>query len=190
MASSKPSTYTAFQGFALISRGAPGSVALAVKHAHEAEPAQTVLVFDDSTGQQIDLDLRGSDEEVRVRYSPCPASGNGPAEPRGRGRPKLGVTAREVTLLPRQWEWLNAQPGGASVTLRRLVEEARRREQENGRSARDAAFAFMAAMAGNLPGFEEASRALFRGNRERFEALVARWPADVAAHALRLAFGA
>lgn len=188
MASSKPSTYTAFQGFALVSRGAPGSVALAVKHAHEAAPAQTLLVFDDTTGQQIDLDLRGSDEEVRARYA-NPASGNGPAEPRGRGRPKLGVTAREVTLLPRQWEWLNAQPGGASVTLRRLVEEARRREQENGRPARDAAYAFMAAMAGNLAGFEEASRALFRGNRERFEALVSHWPADVGAHALRLAFG-
>jgi hypothetical protein len=111
-------------------------VTLAAKHAHEAEPEQTVLVFDDdATGQQIDFDLRGSDEEVRARYASDHVSGHGPAEPRGRDRPKLWVTAREVTLLPRQWEWLNAQPGGASVTLRRLVEEARRREQENGRSA-------------------------------------------------------
>ena len=79
----------------------------------------TILIFDDATGQQIDLDLRGDDDEVLARLAPAGIEAAGPSGPRGRGRPKLGVTAREVTLLPRQWEWLGAQPGGASATLRR-----------------------------------------------------------------------
>ncbi len=80
---------------------------------------------------------------------------NQPAEPRGRGRPKLGVVAREVTLLPRHWDWLNAQPGGASVALRKLVEQARRAngDADRARAAREAAYHFMSAMAGDLPAF-------------------------------------
>ena len=171
------------------SRDTLPAVALAVKRASEADPTQTILIFDDATGQQIDLDLRGDDEEVLARLAPTGIEAAGLSGPRGRGRPKLGVTAREVTLLPRQWEWLGAQPGGASATLRRLVDEARRKDEQSGRSARNAAYAFMAAMAGNLPGFEEASRALFANDRERFEALVASWPEDVRVHALRMAFG-
>ncbi len=189
MATTLHSTYTAFRGFSLLARGELPAVALAVKRASEADPTQVVLIFEDATGQQIDLDLRGRAEEVIARLDPDRvANAAAPAGPRGRGRPRLGVTAREVTLLPRQWEWLSAQPGGASVTLRRLVDEARRKDAESGRSARNAAYAFMAAMAGNLPGFEEASRALFADNRERFEALVASWPEDVRAHAIRMAF--
>jgi hypothetical protein len=109
---------------------------------------------------------------------------------RGPGRPKLGVTAREVTLLPRHWEWLNAQPGGASVALRKLVEHARRNggEPDRRRREREAAYAFMSSLAGNFPNFEEASRALFADDRERFSALVAEWPPDVRDHAGALAF--
>jgi hypothetical protein len=113
-----------------------------------------------------------------------------PAEPRGRGRPKLGVVSREVTLLPRHWEWLNAQPGGASVALRKLVDEARRAsgDKDRERQARDAAYHFMSTMAGNLPQFEEASRALFAGDRRRFTALIADWPPDIRDHIVKLAY--
>ena len=111
-------------------------------------------------------------------------------EPRGRGRPRLGVVAREVTLLPRHWEWLGAQPGGASVALRKLVEAARRAsgDLDRSRAARDAAYHFMSAMAGNLPGFEEASRALFADDRRQFVALIAGWPGDIRDHIVKLAF--
>lgn len=138
------------------------------------------LIFDDATGKPVDVDLRGSPEEVRARLEPAA---------RGPGRPKLGVTAREVTLLPRHWDWLAAQPGGASVTLRRLVEEARRGGggKERRRQAQDAAYRFMSAMAGDAPGYEEATRALYAGDGARFEAQTQAWPADVRDHARRLA---
>ena len=112
------------------------------------------------------------------------------SEPRGRGRPKLGVVAREVTLLPRHWEWLNAQPGGASVALRKLVEAARRTngDADRLRAARDAAYHFMSAMAGNLTNFEEASRALFADDRRRFTSLIAAWPPDIRDHVAKLAY--
>jgi hypothetical protein len=112
------------------------------------------------------------------------------SEPRGRGRPRLGVVAREVTLLPRHWEWLNAQPGGASVALRKLVDDARRSsgDRDRQRAARDAAYHFMSAMAGNLPHFEEASRALFADDRRRFTGQIATWPADIRDHVVKLAY--
>jgi hypothetical protein len=152
-----------------------------------------VLVFDDTTSESIELDLRGTVEEVARRLAaqapaarpPEPA----PEEARGPGRPKLGVVAREITLLPRHWEWLARQPGGASVTLRKLVEEARKAGagKERVRQAQDAAYRFMSVMAGDRPGFEEATRALFAGKQGRFEELVEGWPADVREHARKLA---
>ena len=101
----------------------------------------------------------------------------------------LGVVAREVTLLPRHWEWLAHQPGGASVALRKLVEAARRDPggKDRVRQAREAAYRFMSALAGNEAGFEEAARALFAGRRVDFETHVGRWPKDVREHAVRLA---
>ena len=112
-----------------------------------------------------------------------------PTEPRQPGRPKLGVVAREVTLLPRHWDWLNAQPGGASVTLRKLVEEARRATagEVRVREAREACYRFMSIMAGDAPGYEEALRALYADDRERFESFTEQWPEDVRHHARRLA---
>jgi len=189
MADTPLSTYTAFRHFSLLARGELSTVAFAVKRTHETGPTQAVLIFEDATGRQIDLDLRGSDEDVLARHQSGAAEDKASAEPRGQGRSKLGVTAREVTLLPRQRDWLNAQSGGASGTLRRLVGEAMRKDAENGRSARNAAYCFMAAVAGNLPGFEETSRALFAGNRERFEVLIASWPEDVRTHTIQIAFG-
>jgi hypothetical protein len=137
------------------------------------------LVFDDATGQQLDLDLRGTS----TRKSE-------PPEPRRRGRPRLGVIAREVTLLPSHWDWLNAQPGGASVALRKLVDPARRTsgDRDRVRAAQESTYRFISAIAGNLPGFEETTRALFAYDRRRFGDLIAGWPGDVRDYAIRLAF--
>ena len=187
--------FTAFKGEWRLASGSLADVALAVKKASDGEVSEPILLFDDSTGRSIDLDLRGSESEILKRLpqpakTPDPVVGPSSSEPRGRGRPRLGVVAREVTLLPRHWEWLGAQPGGASVALRKLVEEARRAngDKDRSRAARDAAYHFMSAMAGNLPGFEEASRALFAGDRRRFVGLVAAWPVDIRDHAVQLAF--
>src|SRR5216683_1331922 len=161
-----PRGFTAFLGHQRLVSGPLAEVALAVLKASQSAVAEPIVIFDDANGRPIDLDLRG------------------------RGRPKLGVVAREVTLLPRHWEWLGAQPGGASVALRKLVEEARRAsgDRDRGRAARDAAYHFMSVMAGNLPGFEEASRALFADDRRRFAELIAGWPGDIRDHVVRLAF--
>ncbi len=173
---------TAFRGQQRFVTGSLAEVALAIKPISEDPSAEPVLVFDDRTGRSIDLDTRGSEEDVLERYTPK-------ARPRGRGRPRLGVIAREVTLLPRHWEWLAAQPGSASVTLRKLVEQARRAEDgtTQRRAAQERAYHFMSAMAGDLPGFEEAVRALFASDLPRLQQLVATWPRDVREHALHLA---
>jgi uncharacterized protein len=192
---------TAFVGSRLLAAGALVDVALAVKAATR-EAKDPILVFDDATGRVIDLDLRGSKADIAARLPKVLAAGgfspalrDGSAEPpsaaekRGRGRPKLGVVPREVTLLPRHWDWLAAQPGGASVTLRRLVDEARRSSasSQRQREAREVAYRFMSAMAGNLKGFEEATRALFAGDTAKFSALVASWPDAIAVYARKLA---
>jgi hypothetical protein len=173
---------TVFQGFNKIASGTLPQVAVIIR---DSPQGGGLLVFDDSTGSQIDLDTRGTPEEIWVRYDDQTAP-----EPRGRGRPRLGVVAREVTLLPRHWDWLGLQPGGASVALRKLVEEARRAsgDRDRVRAAQDAAYRFISAIAGNLPGFEEAVRALFAYDRRRFGDLIADWPEDVRDYAIELAF--
>jgi uncharacterized protein len=187
-------TFTAFEGQRQLASGALPDVALAVKRA-ERRASEPIAVFSDTTGRPIDLDLRGSPDDVLARLPNTAASdveeSASSGEPRGRGRPRLGVVAREVTLLPRHWEWLNSQPGGASVALRKLVEEARRSsgDRDRHRAARDAAYHFMSAMAGNLANFEEASRALFADDRGRLAGQIAGWPADIRDHVVRLAFG-
>jgi hypothetical protein len=192
-------SYTCFHGHQRIASGTLQAVALVVKQAAKSEAADPVLIFDDSTGHSIDIDTRGSDEEVLARLSQqAPSdgyisSGDSDAnvgEIRQRGRPKLGVVPREVTLLPRHWEWLAAQPGGASVALRKLVDEARRThsDKDRTRKAQERAYRFMSATAGNLPNFEEATRALFANDQSRFSELVATWPADVRDYAIWLAF--
>lgn len=191
--------HTAFEGHCLLARGPLADVALAVRQTSAAGSDAAILVFDDQTGKQVDLDLRGDDAQIRQRYQPQPIASAAPVEdaaeaadaaPRGRGRPKLGVVPREVTLLPRHWDWLGAQPGGASVALRKLVEQARRdneaRDQQ--RQRQEAAYHFMSSMAGNLAGFEEATRALYAGDRERFARQLADWPQDVRDYAMHLAW--
>lgn len=192
---------TAFSGPRRIASGSAAEVALALKALGSIEPM--ALVFDDKTGGQIDLDLRGSEAEIAARYAPVatePAAstedeGQGApatAAPAGRGRPKLGVVAREVTLLPRHWDWLAAQPGGASVALRKLVDQARKASEWDDmvRRIREATSRFLSAIAGDLPQYEEATRALFAGDKDRFDDLVAGWPADIRDHAREMARGA
>jgi uncharacterized protein len=191
-----PRVFTAFMGDQRLVSGPLAEVALAVLKASKSPATEPIVIFDDANGRPIDLDLRGTERDIVARL-PQPASNSETAaddlsapEPRGRGRPKLGVVAREVTLLPRHWEWLGTQPGGASVALRKLVEEARRAsgDRDRSRAARDAAYHFMSVMAGNLAGFEEASRALFADDRRRFVELIAGWPGDIRDHIVKLAF--
>jgi hypothetical protein len=181
-----PVEFTAFIGSRRLASGSLDQVALAAKKAIDRGMQQPVLIYNDSTGHAIDIDSRGSDAEILARLA-RPAA---PPLPRGRGRPKLGVVAREVTLLPRHWQWLSSQPGGASVAIRKLVETARRANQEidQRRQRQEAAYHFMSAMGGNLANFEEASRALFANDRARFTELVEAWPTDVRDHAAKLAF--
>lgn len=183
---------TAFDHVRRVASGPYADVAVAVKEHMRECPHASVLIFDDGSGRQIDFDLRGTDREIAERlWKQFPDS----REPAARsvGRPKLGVVSREVTLLPGQWDWLARQPGGASSTLRRLVEEARRAgpsEKARLGALRERAYNFMSAMAGNLPNFEEASRALFAGDLAVMESLIAGWPADIRSHVARLAAGA
>jgi uncharacterized protein len=182
-------TFTAFEGLRRLASGPLSDIAPTIERAAQ-RAAEPIAIFSDATGRAVDLDLRGSVDDMPKRLaktSELPAA----SEPRGRGRPKLGVVAREVTLLPRHWEWLNAQPGGASVALRKLVEAARRTngDADRLRAARDAAYHFMSAMAGDFANFEEASRALFADDRRRFTSLIAAWPADIRDHVVKLAYG-
>lgn len=157
-------------------------------------PRAPVLIFDDVTSELIEVDFRGTVAAVLKRLSEAPAKSEPASDtaPRAVGRPKLGVVAREVTLLPRHWDWLNSQPGGASVALRKLVEQARRvnGDKDRVRQAQEAAYRFMSAIAGNEPGFEEATRALFAGNPVRFDEQIQSWPVGVRDHAKKLAAGA
>lgn len=175
----------AFAGSRRIAEGGIADVAMKVRAAIDAGEPGAVLAFDEGTSEPVELDLRGDAEAVRRRAGAVRAS----TKRRGRGRPRLGVVAREVTLLPRHWDWLSVQPGGASVALRKLVEAARRKPDPEAvkREALESTYRFMSAMAGNERGFEEATRALFRGDRTRFGAESASWPTDVRDHALRLA---
>lgn len=168
----------AFSGHRCIASGTRDQV-LAALRAH-AEGA-SAIVFEQDSGTRVELDLRPDGS------APSPATDEAPA--RGVGRPKLGVVAREVTLLPRHWDWLSRQPGGASVALRRLIDEARRNyaERDSVRAAREAAYHVMSLLGAELPGFEEASRSLFAGERARFDSYVSDWPADIARYVRQLA---
>jgi hypothetical protein len=188
--------YIAFDGDRRIASGDLREVARAAKQTLDRRNDAAVLVFDGGTSGPIEIDFRGTVDDVLARLpdiaaAPAVEEAALPA-PRGPGRPKLGVVAREVTLLPRHWEWLAQQSGGASVALRRLVDEARRanKDKDRIRQAQEAAYRFIAAMAENKPHYEEVARALFAGDAERFETWTATWPIDVRDHARRLAAAA
>jgi hypothetical protein len=173
-------TYTAFAGETLVASGPLEAMLPEVKARFDRDASALFLIFEDQSGRQVDFDLRGAVNEVVARALPAP-SRTGP------GRPKLGVVSREVSLLPRHWDWLEQQPNGASAALRRLVDEARKRDpgKERARLATAAAGRILSAMAGNLPGYEEASRALYAANRAHFEDLILDWPDDIRAYIQR-----
>ena len=181
---------TAFAGTHRIASGELRHVALIAKQVFDSEPDQPILVFEDATGVLVELPLElPAGDLLRILNAQPVEADQAPAPPRGPGRPRLGVVAREITLLPRHWDWLAAQPGGASVTLRRLVEEARKltADDDRRRVAQEAAYRFMHALGGNLPAYEDATRALFAGDIARFEEVLAHWPNDVREHASLLA---
>jgi len=197
---------TAFEGSQRIATGALNDVAPVAKRAVDKWAASNapmaVLIFNDATSEVIELDWRGAPDEFAARLATqavaleAPAidqpaeetSSSSASSPRGPGRPRLGVVAREVTLLPRHWEWLGTQSGGASVALRKLVEDASRASgvQDRVRQCRAVGYKFMSTMAGHEPGFEEASRALFAGDQAGLDARIADWPVDVQAHLRRV----
>lgn len=167
-------TFTAFIGETVVATGCVNELLPPLKLRFEQDTGVSILIFEDQTGRQVDFDLR----------APLPE------KPRtGPGRPKLGVVSREITLLPRHWDWLEQQPNGASAAIRRLIDEARKRDaaSPNPRAAQDAAARIMTALAGNLPGYEEATRALYARDRDGFAALIAGWPEDIRAYVARIA---
>jgi len=208
----------AFEGSRCIARGEIREVVREVKNHIELHPDASILMFDDDDARIVEVDFRGSAEHVMARveeqlagerhadhggdarkshtftFGSVGETGTGSADKakkvqRGPGRPKLGVVSREVTLLPRHWEWLASQPGGASVTLRKLVEAARKANsgKDRVRRAQDITYRFMNAVGGDLPGYEEALRALYASESDRFTSLLADWPADIREHTLRFA---
>lgn len=168
-------TLTAFIDGVRVASGEPAHVAAVLRALADADEAPAILLSD-ADGRSVDIDLRASLETPMVDETP-------PARP-ARGRPRLGVVPREVTLLPRHWDWLAAQPGGASAALRRLVEEARKTHADTDRlrAQREAAYRAMSALAGDAAGFEAAARALFAGERKALDAILTTWPPDVAAY--------
>lgn len=213
-------SYTAFAGFQMIATGDLNDVLIQAKRRLDDGDQQPILVFEDQTSEIIEIDFRGSVESLKEQVAHRSAdahqqvslaheftefeltdkenlestakSNDTESGARGRGRPKLGVIAREVTLLPRHWDWLNNQPGGASVALRKLVEDAKRKSvyKDQLRAAQNATYKFMSTMAGNLTGFEEATRALFAQDGIQFEKHIESWPADIQKHLRKLAIRA
>jgi hypothetical protein len=185
--------YIAFEEDRRIGSGDLREVARAARLALGRHPNASILIFNGQTSAVVEVDFRGSVDDVlaRIPHSEPPAADEvtSVAAPRGPGRPKLGVVAREITLLPRHWDWLAQQKGGASVVIRRLVDEARRNGDDDNRVrlAQEAAYRFMSVMAGNRPHYEEAIRALFANHAPRLATLIAEWPADVRDHVARLA---
>jgi hypothetical protein len=164
--------FVVFQGERCVATGDLAQAAAACREL-AGNPHSTLLVFNTETGNVVDLDLRGTEQEVTSRYVKLAHA------EKKRGRPKLGIVAREVTLLPRHWEWLARQPGGASAAIRRLVEVARKTEANVASYRTEAAYRFMSAIAGDLPGFEEAARALFANDQNRLVGFLSRWPPDI-----------
>jgi hypothetical protein len=179
MSEEESTNFTGFVGQRLIASGALAHVGLKAKALLDAGENEPIFIFEDATGLPTDLDFRGTPDEFLEKLTPK----------RGPGRPKLGVVCREISLLPRHWDWLNTQPGGASVTLRKLVEAAKRDSQvaDKARRSQEAAYRFMSAMAGDFPGFEEAARALFANSSKRFDSLTRTWPHDIRDQVRKLA---
>lgn len=175
-------TYTVFLGQQRLLTAPLPEVLTYLKTKLERDGQGPLLVFNDQTGRVVDFNLTGSLDEVLARETPAPAK-------TGPGRPKLGVVSREVSLLPRHWDWLESHPNGASAALRRLIDEARKADPaaERRRMAILPTDRFLTVIGGDLPGSEDASRALYAGDGATFQQLVREWPEDIRLHALHLA---
>ena len=193
-------TYTAFDGETLLCKGALADVILKIKKRLGKGDNSSALIFNDATGNTMDFNFQGTEKDVLRRLEVFVGGADGKADVNtdgkaaaadgaGPGRPKLGVMSREVSLLPRHWEWLASQSGGASAVLRRLVDEARRKtgESPSVKQIQERTYKFLSVMAGNLQGYEEAIRALYRKDAWGFAAHTEGWPRDVKRHAVALA---
>jgi hypothetical protein len=181
-------SYTAFEGNKLILQGSLAEVILKIKKRLGKSNNSPILIFSDTTGQTIDFNFQGTEKDVLKRLETF-VSGGAPKETSGPGRPKLGVIAREVSLLPRHWEWLATQSGGASATLRKLVDDAKKKFVDGNtvKQAQERTYKFMSVMAGDLKGYEEALRALYKRDQKKFLAHIEDWPNDLKTHATELA---
>ena len=180
--------YTVFDGFKIVSQGNIEEVAIATKKYLKKEDSARILIFSDLSGKQMDLDLSGTDKDVTDRLSvyktaDTTSSGTGP------GRPKMGVKPREVSLLPTHWEWLSTQSGGASATIRRLVDEKMKTAapKDKIKKTQETVYTFLNSIAGDLENFEDAIRFLYRQDEAKFKEAIAAWPKDLKKHTLALA---
>lgn len=179
--------YTAFEGVKLFAHGPLTEVVLKIKKHITKADHTTILIFSDETGKTIDFNFQGSDKDVLKRLeiytTPEP-----PLDSSGPGRPKLGVVSREVSLLPRHWEWLASQPGGASSTLRKLVEDAKKKSSENQsiKQSQEKTYRFMSVVAGDFSDYEEVLRALYKKDEKKFLSLIESWPNDIQKHLIKL----
>jgi len=188
------SKYTAFEGNTLFCRGSLVEVVVKIKKRLGKSENSSILIFSDATGKSMDFNFQGTEKDVLKRLDVYVAE-DAPKENTGPGRPKLGVVSREVSLLPRHWEWLASQAGGASVTLRKLVEESRKKSLGVGgvsgvqdtKRAQERTYKFMTTMAGDCAGYEDAIRALYKKDEKLFRAKIADWASDVKNHVVELA---
>jgi uncharacterized protein len=182
------STYTAFDSQQLLFQGTLSEVVLKIKKRLGRADHSSVLIFSDETGKTMDFNFQGSEKDVQKRLEVFVSDGI-PKESSGPGRPKLGVISREISLLPRHWEWLASQPGGASTILRTLVEEAAKKSTGSisVKQLQERVYRFLSVMAGDLPAYEEALRALYKRDKSKFTALIKEWPRDIRSHSLELA---
>ena len=180
-------SYTAFEDHQRIAQGSLELIALSVKKRLKVNREARVLIFSDSTGKQVDFDFSGSEKDVLERLKIYSQSSSKARS--GAGRPKLGVVAREISLLPQHWEWLTNQDGGASATIRKLIDDKTKfdsSEKETIKKSQEVTYKFLSAIAGDLPHFEEAIRYLYRKDKKKFIDFIANWPSDIVQHALTL----
>lgn len=187
MEQTQTQSYSAFEGVNLLSQGSLEEVVLTVKRRLKSKSDASILVFSDLTGKQMDFDLRGTEKEVvqRLKVYLVPDAEKSQAGP---GRPKLGVVAREISLLPRHWEWLSTQSGGASAVLRRLVETEMKgsTQKERIKQTQESTYKFLSSIAGNLGHYEEVIRALYAKDFKEFKDSMSGWPIDIKQHAISL----
>ncbi|MDO9181477.1 MAG: DUF2239 family protein [Bacteriovorax sp.] len=181
-------TYTAFDGNKLLFQGPLSDIVLKIKKRLGKAENSSILIFSDSTGKTMDFNFQGNERDVQRRLEVY-VTEEVPKDNSGPGRPKLGVISREVSLLPRHWEWLATQSGGASSTLRTLVEEAKKKLTNGNqiKQAQERTYKFISAIAGDFEGYEEALRALYKRDENNFLIQIQGWPNDVKNHAIEMA---